>query len=205
MGKHSVRTAGVLTELQVGDCKLDLMLVNGETVAYEIKTELDSPDRLFNQLCTYQRAFERVYLVTHESCAARFASGLPPGIGILQLTSRYSFRTIQDADRDFSRLDPGVIFNMLRRVEYTGIIRKYFGSVPDVPNTRIYTECRRLFLDIPVPNISAELVSLFHERCRKSLALPYQEVDSTPHALTLHALSGDLSRRQYDALERVLL
>jgi hypothetical protein len=205
MGRHSLRTAGILTELQVDDCKLDLLMVNGQTVAYEIKTELDSPDRLFNQLATYQRAFECVYVVTHESCASRFTCDLPPGVGIMQLSSRYTLCTMREAKIDHSRLDPGVIFNMLRRAEYVPIIRRHFGAVPAVPNTRIYTECRRLFLELSIRDICSEISIAFHERSRQALALPHKDAETAPHSLMLHVLSGNVARQQYDALSSALL
>jgi len=205
MARHSLRTAGVLTELQVEDCKLDLLLVNGKTVAYEIKTELDSAERLCNQLATYQRAFECVYVVTHESCAARFTRNLPTGVGVLLLSSRYKFKEALGAQPDHSRLDPGVIFNMLRRTEYVPIIQKYFGVAPSVPNTRIYTECRRLFQELPLEDICLELSAAFHERARQALAISNAEAEASPHSLLLHVLSGNVGRPQFEALSRVLL
>jgi hypothetical protein len=205
LGKHSLRTAGMLSELQVQDCKLDLLLVNGQTVAYEIKTELDSPDRLFNQLSTYQRAFECVYVVTHESCAARFTSDLPLGVGILQLSSRYTLNQVRQAETDYSRLDPGVMFNILRRDEYVPIIRKHFGAIPMVPNTLIYTECRRLFLELPLPTICTEMSAALHERAHRALAVSQQDAETAPHSLTLHVLSGNIDRKRYEALSSVVL
>ena len=205
MGRHSLRTAGILTELQVDDCKLDLLMVNGQTVAYEIKTELDSPDRLFNQLATYQRAFECVYVVTHERCAHRFARVLPRGVGLLQLTSLYTFRTVREADVDHSRLDPGVIFNLFRRTEYVSVIRKYFNLVPAVPNTKIYGECRNLFLKLSIQDICSVLSDALHERFRQALALSHEDAEIAPHSLTLHVLSGNLARKQYAALSGIVV
>jgi len=205
MVMHSLATAGVLTELQVDDCKLDLLLVNGNSVAYEIKTELDSPDRLPSQLSTYQRAFECVYLVTHENCAPKFTSDLPSGVGILQLSSRYTLETVRPAEIDHSRLDPTVIFNMFRRPEYEAIIRKYFGSVPSVPNTRIYTECRRLFLELPISSVCAEAMAAFHVRSRQALAVSMEDVEDAPHSLLLHVLRGNIGHHQYQALSSIMI
>lgn len=39
MGKHSLRTACMLSEFRVGECKADIAILNGTTTVYEIKSE----------------------------------------------------------------------------------------------------------------------------------------------------------------------
>src|SRR3954468_16508914 len=77
LGRHSPKTATLLTEVAVSGCKADLVLVNGTTVAYEIKTELDSLDRLPAQLQAYMQTFDQVYVVTYETCVERVSRSLP--------------------------------------------------------------------------------------------------------------------------------
>jgi len=200
LGRHSPRTSGLLSELQVCNSKVDLVLVNGSTVAYEIKTELDSPDRLHSQLLAYQQAFDRIYVVTHERVAHRFSETLPEGVGLLCMTSRHTLATARDSQPNPSRINSGVIFDMLRRREYLPIVRRYFGHEPSVPNTRIYSACRSLFSDLPIDSVRIEFARVLKGRCHAAVSVPLNGDLEIPRSLLLHALTGGLTGDQYGAL-----
>ena len=57
LGKHSINTTTALTQIPICKSKADFILINGKAVVYEIKTELDTFDRLNNQLRDYFKAF----------------------------------------------------------------------------------------------------------------------------------------------------
>lgn len=199
LGRHSLKTATLLTEVAVSECKADLVLVNGTTVAYEIKTELDSLDRLSAQLEAYTRAFDEVYVVTHETCVERLAKGLPKDVGLLALTGRYTLTEVREASSHCDQIDGSVVFDILRRSEYTSIVRRHFGFVPDVPNTLIYRACRELFLKLTKPTIHAEFVQTLKRRA----ASPFSSqgaIDIAPHSLKFHALTGELSPQHGEIL-----
>ena len=46
LGTHSLKTASMLAEFRVGQCKADVAILNGTSTVYEIKSERDSLDRL---------------------------------------------------------------------------------------------------------------------------------------------------------------
>jgi hypothetical protein len=148
LGRHSVRTTRFLSEFRVEDCKADVVLINGTSTCYEIKTELDGLDRLARQVQSYTRVFDRTYVVTFEGCADRIAGVVPEKVGVLVLTDGYAISTRREAASNRSDVVPASIFNSLRRDEYVAILREALGKVPDVPNTRIYTECQRLFCSL---------------------------------------------------------
>jgi hypothetical protein len=64
--KHSINTTTALTQIPIGKSKADFILINGNAVVYEIKSELDGFDRLETQLKDYYRAFNHVCVVTSE-------------------------------------------------------------------------------------------------------------------------------------------
>src|SRR5258708_1033220 len=41
LGTHSLQTASMLNEFRVGECKADLVILNGTSTAYEVKSERD--------------------------------------------------------------------------------------------------------------------------------------------------------------------
>src|SRR5690606_10514895 len=66
MGTHSLRTASMLNEFRIGDCKADLVILNGTATVYEIKSERDSLVRLVKQVESYKRVFAKVNVITSE-------------------------------------------------------------------------------------------------------------------------------------------
>jgi len=58
LGRHSLQTASMLSEFRVGQCKADLVILNGTSTVYEVKSERDSLDRLERQVAAWTRAQE---------------------------------------------------------------------------------------------------------------------------------------------------
>ncbi len=142
IGRHSVRTATMLSEFAVGNSVADCVVVNGVATAYEIKTELDTPARLRKQLDDYRRAFSRVAVVTHHSLADPYLRMLEDEpIGLLVLTPRGTLAEAKPIDDDPSRLSIDVMFKALRKGEYTSATTNLTGYVPDVPNTQHFRAC----------------------------------------------------------------
>jgi hypothetical protein len=204
IGRHSLQTSGLLTEVQAGASKADLVLINGETVAYEIKTELDSLDRLSSQLASYQTAFDRVYVVSHERYLDRIAERLPRTVGLLCLTGDATISSVREADKDPTRLDAGTMFDILRRSEYTSIIKKFYGQVPTVPNTLYYRECRARFLALPTEDVCGEFAAALKLRAQGAVSLPLCDLVRTPHSLLLHVLTGQLGPQHFATLDLAL-
>lgn len=69
-------------ELPIGSSHVDMCKVNGHSAAYEIKTDLDTFDRLEGQLRDYFDVFETVYVVTSDKRWQELPSYVPDACGI---------------------------------------------------------------------------------------------------------------------------
>ena len=69
-------------ELPIGNSRVDMCKVNGHSAAYEIKTDLDTFDRLEGQLSDYFDVFETVYVVTSDKRWQELPSYVPEACGI---------------------------------------------------------------------------------------------------------------------------
>ena len=67
MDKHSLRTACMLSEFRVGECKADIAILNGTTTVFEIKSERDLLMRFERQIDAYRRVFASVYVIAGEN------------------------------------------------------------------------------------------------------------------------------------------
>src|ERR1700734_493099 len=65
--RHNPAIAAVASEFPLGNNRLDLLVINGTSVAYEIKTKYDHLERLPVQTSVYSFAFERVNVVCDPS------------------------------------------------------------------------------------------------------------------------------------------
>lgn len=204
LGRHSLSTSTVLTEFRAEDCKVDGLLLNGSSVAYEIKTEMDSLDRLEKQLRSYVRMFDYVYVLANERDRrlSKFDNLTPPKVGTIVLSPDYTLRIRRPAQSNKRTVDPKSIFRSLRRSEYCQIIRENFGSVPDVPNTEIYLECQRLFSLLSPEQAHDGMVKVLKNRV--SAAALTQFLDSVPHSLKSLCLATRLTRSQRKSLVRTL-
>ena len=54
LGRHSINSSILFTEFRVETSKADVVIFNGTTHVYEIKTELDTTERLENQIANYK-------------------------------------------------------------------------------------------------------------------------------------------------------
>lgn len=70
-------------EYSVLNSRIDFARVNGNSYAYEIKTELDNLDRLSQQVKDYQKAFEYVYVVVHEKHLGKIRKHINRNTGII--------------------------------------------------------------------------------------------------------------------------
>ena len=186
LGVHSLNTSFMISELPVATCKADMVILNGTSTVYEIKTELDSLDRLERQICAYKKAFDMINVVTSDrpSQIQTIEELLPREIGIISLTSKGTLKTIRPPKSNIRNVDREVMFNILQKREYLSIIKKYYGSIPDVPNTQIYKVAKAKIQTISVENIHREMVELLKVRGR-SLSTFIQDIPVPLKALAI--------------------
>jgi hypothetical protein len=70
--------------IERGGARIDLAVVNGVLIGYEIKSDFDSLDRLANQMHAYHRVFDELSIVTTLQFVNQVRQLLPPWWGILQ-------------------------------------------------------------------------------------------------------------------------
>lgn len=95
--KHDI----TIFELPVGKSRVDLCKVNGASIAYEIKTDLDSLKRLDKQIADYQKVFEQVYIICSVQRLPEIEARIPDNCGIYAYTysnrGHYQFEEKKEA------------------------------------------------------------------------------------------------------------
>lgn len=199
LGRHSLNTSTLINEFRVSSSLADIVLLNGSATVYEIKTELDSPDRLQDQLNDYHKAFSNVYLVIHESEIDKYSQLIGgSSVGLLALNKRFQLSEIKKVESNFDRLDITTMFKCLRKEEYSNIINKVFGEIPNVPNMFFFRECLELAKKI-VPKEFHHLMSQELKK-RKPKEKNILASNRIPKYLKNICLAIDPTRNEYDQL-----
>ena len=77
-------------------------------------------------------------------------------------------------------------------------IKDYFKTAPDVPNTRIYKECKKLFCGIP-PETAHDLTIKILQNRRKPKILQ-EFIERAPSSLSAYAISICSEKAKMQAL-----
>ena len=107
-------------ELPVGSSRADLCKINGESIAYEIKTDLDNFSRLQKQINDYYKIFEKVFIICSETNIDNIVNLIPEKCGIYSYKQNrqknYKFTLIRDALQE-NKLDSLNQLNLIRKNE----------------------------------------------------------------------------------------
>lgn len=170
LGRHSLRTASMLTEVRVAGSKADVVVLNGTSTVYEIKSERDSLARLPGQLDSYRRAFASVNVITSEAHLDCVLNVAPSDVGVLILNRRGRISRIREAVDCPRRITPSALLSVLRISEAIEVLIKLGVTVPSVPNTERFSVVQELFeKQVPVALHLAALAVLKRSRTQVGL------------------------------------
>lgn len=198
LGRHKFAGATMATELRCDMSKADFVILNGTSTVYEIKTELDNLDRLPSQLNAYRKMFDKVMVVAPMELAESLWDTIDTDVGILAMTERGTFRQLRSSLCHATTVDPGCIFDSLRKSEYMPIVGRHFGPLPELPNTQHYSFCRELFVTLPPSLAHQEMVNALKNRFCPTVDRSLLE--RIPSSLTAGILSSQISAIQALAL-----
>lgn len=114
-------------ELNSGTSRVDLCKINGISIAYEIKTDLDNFNRLDKQLNDYLKLFEKVYVICSKKNIENIIKLIPNQCGIysyyITKSGRYIFKKEKEAV--FSPyIDPKSQLSLFTKTEFN----KFFDN-----------------------------------------------------------------------------
>ena len=198
LGRHSLRTACMLSEFRVGDCKADIAILNGTTTVYEIKSERDSLARLERQISAYRKVFASVYVIAGENHVEAVFRAVPEDVGVMSLSRRYSIQTRRNALNMPGRICSLTVFETLRTKEAQQLLAELGIKAPVVPNIRLRSELRAVFEQLPPTDVHAGMLCTL-KRTRDLQPLS-SLVDRLPRSLHAAALSVPLRRGDHERL-----
>lgn len=177
-GVHNVNTTTAFSQIHIGHSIADFIMINGEGRVYEIKSDLDNFNRLYNQLSDYYRAFSKVSVLTsiHElekvkQVLSSFDDfGEAVGIYVLSEQSTIFNKERSREPVEFNdRLDHADIFKLLRKREYENVLIRYFGEKPHADPVFQFKICLDYFKKIPI--LDAQMLAYQEMKKRNNITV----------------------------------
>jgi len=164
LSKYGVKNTIAINEFRVGNSIADIVMFNGTSKAFEIKTELDTDKRLSGQLADYTKIFKECYIITHESLTEKYLQE-DDHIGIIELIERPKSVIMHEvrAARENMEIDVDTLIRSIRTPEYKNIVKNQYGELPEMNSFNMFETCKGLMNYIP----SEQLHKLFIEELKK--------------------------------------
>ncbi len=202
LGRHSLRTAAVIHEMRAGSSKADVVVLNGTSTAYEIKSERDSLARLPSQLASYRRVFAAVSVVTSPRRYREVLAGIPDDVGLLVLSDVYTIQVVKEAPVLPQRTSPLEILQVLRSSEATAILQGLGFKVPKVPNTQMHSELKTQFAKLDPIDAHDQMVRVLRTTRSQSNLAGY--VESLPTSLRAAMLAANMNQQGRERVQQAL-
>lgn len=202
-GKHSPNTTSALRELPVSNSIADFIIINGCAQVYEIKTELDTLQRLNGQLKNYYKAFKFVNVITDEKYVVEIEKRVDSDIGIYTLTRKNQIHCVRKATEHSDELDSRTMFKIFRKYEFEHVNKKYFGELPKVGASKYYEANFDIFKTLPIDNQQRELTRVLKNRYLNRFKGKVSLIEACPKELKELVYFSNLKDKQIKKINRL--
>lgn len=198
--EFSLKDTIAFSEFRIGAAIADLVLLNGASKAFEIKTELDSDKRLISQLEEYSKLMEECYIVVPEEQVTNYLTMVDPLVGVLAV--KRGLRSLKIELRRKARrnttVDIDVLMSSVWCDEYKWMTKQAFGSLPEVSCFEMFDACKDMLGRLQ----AAELHCLFREALKKRKNIT-RRLKSVPRSARQFCLAMDLSDKNFAKLNEL--
>ena len=195
--RYGTKTTIAINEFRVGGSIADFVLFNGESKAFEIKTEYDTDKRLEQQLDDYSKLFQKCFIVIPNELVSQYELSISANIGIIALSienGRINLKEVRAAAAD-DTIDTCVLMRSLRTSEFKNIVSAYFGMLPDVSCFEMFDTCEKWMESIPYAVLNKLFLTEIKKRENSTHLLR-----SLPAEIRQICLSMNLTKKQIPSL-----
>lgn len=195
--KYGNQNTTYISEFRVQDSIVDMTMFNGESKAFEIKTEYDTKRRLSKQMQDYKRLFDKCYVVIPVKKHKEYEPHIDENAGIILLrtqSGRIVLEQVREAHQN--RLFDKVAFvSCLRTDEYKNVVRQICGDLPNVPEYQMFDVCKSI-----IANTDESILRPLFLKEIKSRRNITSHLHSYPASIRQMMLSLNLTEKKADIL-----
>nr|WP_320153967.1 sce7726 family protein [uncultured Draconibacterium sp.] len=196
INQYGVKDTVAVNEFRVGNSIADIVLFNGTSKAFEIKTELDDKTRLGSQIADYTKVFEECYIVTDESLIEKY-SDISANLGLIALRKQArSFKMVEvrKAHKN-EKIVPETLMRCVRTSEYLNIVKEYYKELPAMNSFNMFDICSELIAEIPQEQLKLLFLKVLKKRKTNTAFLKNMEREMRQVGLALK-----LNEKKYNHL-----
>ena len=166
----------------------DMLIINSDLHALEIKSDLDDLKKLFSQIDDYSKTFNRVSVVLTPKHIDEARFILPQSIGILLISDRNSISVIRKA-KTRTNLDKESVLKFLSKNEICKLI--------NIKNNNLYTDEIRQIAEekLPLKSIITAVNAKLHKKYRPLFTLMLSDLGKDVTIDDLQSLYGSINIR----------
>lgn len=154
----------VFNEFRVGNAVADLVMFNGNSKVFEIKTEFDSSVRLDLQLENYRKAFNQIFIIIPEKKLSTYIK-YDQNVGLITFNNNDTKKfTLQREATNKKEVDAETIINILHTNEYKSIVKSYYGELPAMTSFNQFKICCELIKEIPNIELNQKFIEQMKNR-----------------------------------------
>jgi len=177
----------VFSEYRVGNAVADLVMFNGNSKVFEIKTDLDTKNRLALQIQNYKKAFNQIYLIIPETKIDTYRN-YDVEIGLITFNNKRTdkFKLYRKAFNN-QTIEADTIMHILHTHEYKAIVKSHFGDLPEMTSFNQFHICREFIKKIPNEELNKYFIDIMKERDLENIlsSRNYREFNQLSLALKL--------------------
>ncbi len=199
--KYGTKNTIAFNEFRIGNSIVDFAMMNGESKAFEIKTQFDSSRRLSKQMGDYMKIFNKCYLVVASEETGYYENLVENNTGIIELSyekGKIKLNEYRHAIQN-TELDTDILMGCLRTQEYKNIVLSYYGNLPKISEYEMYNACKSRIKKIPSEKLNE--LFLYEIKKRKSIT---SRLNKVPKELRQIYLSLNLSEKESSNLVTLL-
>ena len=139
-----------------GSARIDVAVLNGKVHGYEIKSDMDTLERVESQLSVYIKIFDHLTFVVGEKHRVNIEEKIPDWCGISMVfrngKDEIKLKQIRRAKRN-KNVDPYSLVQLLWKDEAIALLRQ-FGNSGGLQNKSRKVLWERLATDVPSPQLN---------------------------------------------------
>lgn len=201
---YGLKNTVVINEFKVGNSVADIVMFNGTSKVFEIKTELDSSKRLDGQMSDYSLIFNERYIVTNEELVDKYLNS-DDSIGIIELSSNsgsIKMKEYRSAVKN-KTIDYNAIIRSLRTEEYKNIVKNYYTFLPEMTSFNMFDICSELIKKIPQDQLNQLFIEQIKSRKSNTQILNKFNKELRQIGLALKLNQGE-SIKLHDKLNKLI-
>ena len=199
---HSDNSATLLSELKSDNSIADIVIINGRTCAYEIKTELDNLDRLPCQIESYRMLYDLVYIVSHPDLVSKLKRLTNNLAGIITMDKNGTLKKTKSSPINNSLFSPKKAALTLRQSELVKAYEFKIGKLPQMGTAQVHLFCYDWFSNLE--STTARKLFLRALKDRKPLPHQFQLIKNCGSSLKIMFLGRDLPKNYCELVKNRL-